>query len=185
MKTTCLKPKVAGFKFQPGQVDFSLLVRYGSSLGVAPHDYSPPEGSTPELVLFHVIFFLRLCLRAPSLNNAVYVISVSQALITTVRPKRRIGYVWFYRFFRVNVRLLLLRITQILNCLILLKLCQALLKKLLTLTRPRFHCVQVHYDLILLPFSGQHNMALEHAMHDPAQLLWNVHEVKIVMISYF
>ena len=25
---------------QPGQVDFSLLVRYGSSLGVTPHYYS-------------------------------------------------------------------------------------------------------------------------------------------------
>ena len=27
----------------PGQVDFSLLVRHGSSLGETPHYYSPPE----------------------------------------------------------------------------------------------------------------------------------------------
>ena len=26
-----------GFESQPGQVDFSLLVRYGSSLGETPH----------------------------------------------------------------------------------------------------------------------------------------------------
>ena len=32
------------------------------------------QGSTPQLVLFHGIFSLRLCLRAPSLNNAVYVL---------------------------------------------------------------------------------------------------------------
>ena len=44
-------------------------------------------------------FFLRLCLRAPSLNNAVYVISVSQALITTARLKQKIGYVGFIVFF--------------------------------------------------------------------------------------
>ena len=32
---------------QPGQVDFSLLVRYGSSLGETPHYYSPPEFIVP------------------------------------------------------------------------------------------------------------------------------------------
>ena len=51
------------------------------------------------MVLFHGIFFLHLCLRAPSLNNAVYVISVSQALITTARLKQKIGYVGFIVFF--------------------------------------------------------------------------------------
>ena len=30
-----------------GQVDFSLLVRYGSSLGETPHYYSPPEFTVP------------------------------------------------------------------------------------------------------------------------------------------
>ena len=30
-----------------GQVDFSLLVRYGSSLGETPHYYSPPEFIVP------------------------------------------------------------------------------------------------------------------------------------------
>ena len=29
------------------------------------------KGSMPELVLFHGTFFLHLCSRAPSLNNAV------------------------------------------------------------------------------------------------------------------
>ena len=32
---------------RPGQVDFSLLVRYGSSLGETPHYYSPPEFTVP------------------------------------------------------------------------------------------------------------------------------------------
>ena len=32
---------------QPGQVDFSLLVRYGSSLGETPHYYSPSEFTVP------------------------------------------------------------------------------------------------------------------------------------------
>ena len=35
------------FKSQPGQVDFSLLVRYGSSLGETPHYYSLPEFTVP------------------------------------------------------------------------------------------------------------------------------------------
>ena len=53
----------------------------------------------------HGIFFLRLCLRAPSLN-AVYVISVSQALITTARRLHEAEYrlCWFYRFFCVSFR---------------------------------------------------------------------------------
>ena len=33
--------------YQPGQVDFSLFVRYGSSLGETPHYYSPPEFTVP------------------------------------------------------------------------------------------------------------------------------------------
>ena len=36
-----------GFESQPGQVDFSLLVRYGSSLGETPHYYSLPEFTVP------------------------------------------------------------------------------------------------------------------------------------------
>ena len=36
-----------GFESQPGQVDFSLLVRYGSSQGETPHYYSPPEFTDP------------------------------------------------------------------------------------------------------------------------------------------
>ena len=36
-----------GFESQPGQVDFSLLVRYGSSLGETHHYYSPPEFTVP------------------------------------------------------------------------------------------------------------------------------------------
>ena len=36
-----------GFESQPGQVDFSLLVRYGSSLRETPHYYSPPEFAVP------------------------------------------------------------------------------------------------------------------------------------------
>ena len=53
------------------------------------------EGRMPKLVLFHGIFFLHLCLRAPSLNNAVYVISLSQALITMARSEK---IVFSYRF---------------------------------------------------------------------------------------
>ena len=70
----------------------------------------------PELVLFHGIFFLRLCLRAPSLNNAVYVISVSQALITTAQrpPEAEDRLCWFYRFFRVGFRF---RFFSFRNCL--------------------------------------------------------------------
>ena len=45
------------------------------------------QGSTLKSVLFHGIFFLRLIIMFTSatLNNAVYVISVSQALITSAR----------------------------------------------------------------------------------------------------
>ena len=48
------------------------------------------QGSTLKSVLFHGIFFLRLIIMFTSatLNNAVYVISVSQALITTARRGR-------------------------------------------------------------------------------------------------
>ena len=56
------------------------------------------QGSTPELVLFHGIFFLLLCLRAPTLNNAVYVISVSQALITMAQSERSVTSVFSCRF---------------------------------------------------------------------------------------
>ena len=40
------------------------------------------------------------------LNNAVYVISVSQALITTAQrpPEAEDRLCWFYRFFRVGFR---------------------------------------------------------------------------------
>ena len=48
------------------------------------------QGSMPELVLFHGIFSLHLCLQVPSLNNAVYVISVSQALITIAQSGRSV-----------------------------------------------------------------------------------------------
>ena len=49
----------------------------------------------PKMVLFHRIFFfqswyLRLSLRVPSLKNAIYVNSVSQALITMARSGRSI-----------------------------------------------------------------------------------------------
>ena len=41
------KTEGRGFESQPGQVDFSLLVRYGSSLGETPHYYSLPEFTVP------------------------------------------------------------------------------------------------------------------------------------------
>ena len=55
------------------------------------------KGSTPKLVLSRGIFLLCLCLLAPSLNNAVYVISVSQALITMARSERSVTSVFSYR----------------------------------------------------------------------------------------
>ena len=56
------------------------------------------QGSTPELVWFHGIISLRLYLQAPSLNNAVYVISASQALITTTQSGRSVMSVFSCRF---------------------------------------------------------------------------------------
>ena len=55
------------------------------------------QESTPNLVLFHGIGFLRLCLRAPSLNNVVYVVSVPQALITMARTPPEAVLCRFYR----------------------------------------------------------------------------------------
>ena len=56
------------------------------------------------MVLFHGIFFLRLCLRAPSLNNAVYVISESQALITKATRSGRSVMLVLSGFFLVGFR---------------------------------------------------------------------------------
>ena len=62
-------------------------------------------GLVPSL---HGIFSLRLCLRAPYLTNAVFIISVSQALIRTTRrpPKAEDGLCRFYwGFFRTRLTL--------------------------------------------------------------------------------
>ena len=59
------------------------------------------QGSTQKLVLFHKIFFICLCLRAPSLHTAVYIISVSQALIRMAQrpPEVEDRLCQFCRFF--------------------------------------------------------------------------------------
>ena len=64
------------------------------------------QRSTQKLVLFHKIFFLCLCLRAPSLHTAVYIISVSQALITMAQrlPEAEDRLCQFYRFLCVGFR---------------------------------------------------------------------------------
>ena len=62
----------------------------------------PREHAKVGLVPWNIF---RLCLRAPALNNAVCIISVSQALITTARSGRsvlsffsRVGYRFHFFF---------------------------------------------------------------------------------------
>ena len=97
MKTTCLNTFLNSlFNTSSAPSVWMNVSDYYSEVG-------SNKGRMPELVLFHGIFFLRLCLRGPSLNNAVqlYANGISQVLITTARrlPKRKIGYVGFIGFF--------------------------------------------------------------------------------------